>query len=168
MTYTTLCVLLSAAGALFSGPMEAAWVRYRIRRGVGKKLPHATLTAVRLVVGAAYLVGLGLEMNAPPLLWLPTLLACMAVFAPLHRVSFNLAHGQDWRYMGPVLRRDDDSWYDTQWHRIAREDMEYFDHGIHKGKTRYTPVFPDAPFYAATIWELSWVAFVLLLVERWA
>lgn len=154
MSYPTLCLLLTLAGGILSGPVEAAWVRYRIRRGSGKKLPHYALLALRTIIGGAYFVGLGLEQGIEAVVVTVTFSACLPAFALTHRVSFNLAHGQDWRYMGPAMRRDDDSAYDTFWHDLSASERTYFDHGSHKGKTLYRPRFPDAPFWAAASLEV--------------
>ena len=87
----------------------------------------------------------------------------MALFAPVHRLSFNLAHGQSFDYMGPTFRRDDDSAYDTLWHSVAAKVTTYYDQGISKGKTLYQPRFDGAPFVFAVVFEVlvcmvCWVA----------
>jgi hypothetical protein len=165
MTYHTACLLLTAIGAALSGPIEASWTRYRIRTGNPAKLPHDLLTLVRVVVGGGLLIGLGFEQRIPVEVVTVTLVACMAAFAMVHRVSFNLAHGQDFEYMGPKLRRDDDSAYDTLWHSVAAKVTMYYDHGINKGKTFYQPRFEGSPFVFAVIFELVVCAACVVAVE---
>ena len=165
MTYPTLCLLATVAGAALSGPIEAAWTKYRIRSGNGAKLPHDLLTFARVAIGGGLFVGLGMEQGLPAEVVTVTLVACAAAFAMAHRVAFNLSHGQAFEYMGPVLRRDDDSAYDTRWHNIAAQRVEYIDHGIHKGLTQYWPRFHGAPFVFAVLFELIMCTAAMVAVK---
>ena len=100
-----------------------------------------------------YIVVLGYIEQASAMQMLMVTFACMAAFAMVHRVVFNLAHRKHPTYMGPEIRRADDAQYDTLWHSIAAKEEVHHDSRYLYSTVHYIPRFAHAPFVFAVVFE---------------
>lgn len=153
MTYPTTCLLCTVLLAIASGIIEALVVQVRTATGVGRNLEHDILLVGRLMVGGIGIVVLGYIEQASAMQMLLVTFACMAAFAMVHRVVFNLAHRKHPTYMGPEIRRADDAQYDTLWHSIAAKEEIHHDSRYLYSTVQYVPRFAHAPFVFAVVFE---------------
>ena len=153
MTYPITCLLCTVLGAIASGILEAFVVRLRTSAGVARNLEHDILITGRLLVGGIGIVVLGYFAQASAMQMLLVTFACMAAFALVHRVVFNLCHRQPPTYMGPEIRRADDAQYDTLWHSIAAKDEVHSDSPYLTSTVQYIPRFAHAAFVFAVVFE---------------
>ena len=154
MTYPITCLLCTVLCAIASGILEAFVVHVRIATGVGRNLEHDILLTARLLVGGIGILILGYFAKASAMQMLLVTFACMAAFAMVHRVVFNLCHRKAPTYMGPEIRRADDAQYDTLWHSIAAKDEVHSDSPYLQRTVRYIPRFAHAPFVFAVVFEV--------------
>ena len=153
MTYPISCLLCTVLLAIASGILEALVVQVRTATGLGRNLEHDILLTGRLLVGGIGIVVLGYIEQASAMQMLMVTFACMAAFAMVHRVVFNLCHRQALTYMGPEIRRADDAQYDTLWHSIAAKDEVHSDSPYLTSTVQYIPRFAHAPFVFAVVFE---------------
>jgi hypothetical protein len=166
MSYPIACLLCTVIGAIASGILEAMFVQVRTATGVGRNLEHDILLTGRLLIGGIGIVVLGYFAQASALQMLLVTFACMAAFAMVHRVVFNIANRKHPTYMGPEIRRADDAQYDTLWHSISAK-QEVHGRTIYTLSTvMYIPRFAHAPFVFAVVFEaLVCGACILIALE---
>jgi hypothetical protein len=102
--------------------LESVWIRWRIRSGKDRKLPHRWMNAARLVSLGLWACSLQCDaVNAAAFIYRSTLyvLAVVGICGPLHGVSLNLWRGLRWYYLGPLKRTRQDSEIDTTFIALA-------------------------------------------------
>jgi hypothetical protein len=92
--------LITGLFAALSAFLEAEWRWMRIMDGDRRELPHGLLLSLRIVAG----VFIVLAAHAP---WW-AIIGMAGVFAPIHRLVFNLRSGKTWDYLGSAV-------YDRFW-----------------------------------------------------
>ena len=166
MTYPITCLLCTVIGAIASGILEAMFVQVRTATGVGRNLEHDILLTGRLLIGGIGIVVLGYFAQASALQMLLVTFACMAAFAMVHRVVFNIANRKHPTYMGPEIRRADDAQYDTLWHSISAKEEVHGSTIYTLSTVMYIPRFAHAPFVFAVVFEaLVCGACILIALE---
>lgn len=154
MNYPIICLLCTVLGAIASGILEAFAVRLRTSAGISRNLEHDILITGRLLVGGISILVLGYFAQASALQMLLVTFACMAAFAMVHRVVFNLCHRQPITYMGPETRTAEDAQYDTLWHSIAAKEEVHERVLFKPDAVQYIPRFAHAPFVFAVVFEV--------------
>jgi hypothetical protein len=166
MTYPITCLLCTVIGAIASGILEAMFVQVRTVTGVGRNLEHDILLTGRLLIGGIGIVVLGYFAQASALQMLLVTFACMAAFAMIHRLVFNIANRKHPTYMGPEIRRADDAQYDTLWHSISAKEEVHGSTIYTLSTVMYIPRFAHAPFVFAVVFEaLVCGACILIALE---
>jgi hypothetical protein len=153
MTYPITCLLCTVILAIASGIIEALVVQVRTATGVGRNLEHDILLTGRLLIGGIGIVFLGYIEQASAMQMLMVTFACMAAFAMVHRVVFNLCHRKQITYMGPETRTAEDAQYDTLWHSIAAKEEVHERVLFRPDAVQYVPRFAHAPFVFAVVFE---------------